>query len=1058
MVNDKKQGLPPLFEAVVLDMDGVITRTADVHARAWKVMFDEFLKKRAARGGYDFAGFTDEDYLAYVDGKPRYDGVTSFLLSRGIELDFGDPSDAPGEKTVCGLGNRKNELFNKLLESDGVEVFDTTIAFMESLTALGIKLAVATSSKNCRKVLEAAGLADFFVALVDGVVSAELGLSGKPDPDIFVEACRRIGVAPARAVVVEDAVSGVQAGRNGGFGMVLGVARHTDPLVLIQNGADRVVRDMAEITPQEIYQWFETGLEEDQWGITFHDYDAKLEKTRETLLTVGNGYVGTRGAMEESLSGPVNYPGTYLAGVFNRITSQVSGKEIENEDFVNCPNWLPVHFRIGDGPWIDINETNIESITRRLDFKTGILHRDLTIIDPGGRRTRIVSERLASMDNPHICALSYTLTPLNYNETVSFCTAIDGETTNQGVERYRALEQQHLAPLDQQARDNTLMVRVKTVQTDIEIATAAKISVRGIQKTAFEYIAENSRAEIRFSVAGQQDLPVRVDKLAAIYTSRDGKIQSPADLALAAIEKIRRYEDIRSASIEKWLHLWREMDIRVSGDRFSRKMLRLHMYHLMSTASPHNKDLDAGMPARGLHGEAYRGHIFWDELFVLPFYDLHFPDIAKSLLMYRYRRLDAARQYARQNGYKGAMFPWQSGSSGREETQTLHVNPLSGQWGPDHSRLQRHVSLAVAFNIWQYFHITRDLDFLENYGAEMFFEICRFWVSKTRWDEDIGRFRISGVMGPDEFHEKYPDKDEGGLTDNSYTNLMVHWALTTARGLYNCMQAPAAKALFKKINLADKELGNWEHIARRLHVVISGGILAQFDGYFSLPEIDWDHYRQKYKDIHRLDRILKNEGKSPDAYKIAKQADVLMLFFNLGEDRVREMLQSMGYAPVDKLLEKNFDYYITRTSHGSTLSRVVHAALAESLGRKDIGRQFYRESLASDYIDIQGGTTEEGIHTGVMASTVLMAMTAYGGLNINRDILSISPNLPDTWEKIAFGIWFQKKHYEIEITKKEVMLSIEGSEDKAIPVEVKGETHYLPCGVKTSFPLGFVTK
>ncbi|MCF8024378.1 MAG: HAD-IA family hydrolase [Desulfobacteraceae bacterium] len=1051
MASDKIQGLTPGL--VVLDLDGVITRTADVHSRAWKIMFDEFLKERAARDGADFAGFTDGDYLAYVDGKPRYDGVESFLLSRGIELDFSDPSDAPGQNTVCGLGNRKNELFNELVESGGVEVFGTTVAFMDSLKTLGIKLAVATSSKNCRKVLEAVGLADFFDARIDGVVSAELGLAGKPEPDIFLEACTRLGVAPMRAVIIEDAVSGVQAGRNGGFGMVLGVARETDPLILLQNGADRVVRDMAEITPQEINQWFETGLEQDQWSITFHDYDAVLEKTRETLLTVGNGYLGTRGAMEESSVGTVNYPGTYLAGVFNRLTSQVSGKDIENEDFVNCPNWLPVNFRINGGPWTDINEIKIESITRRLDFKTGILHRDLTIIDDQGRKTRIVSERLASMDNPHICAISYTLTPLNYNETVTFCAAIDEAIINDGVERYRDLKQQHLAPVDQKAKDNTLLVRVKTTRSNIEIASAARIFVNGAQKTRIQSRTEPGRAKLLFSVAVKKQQPLCVEKLTAIFTSRDREDESPAGSALAALEKAAGYRDTKAASTEKWARLWREMDIRVSGDRFSQKMLRLHMYHLMATASPHNKNLDAGMPARGLHGEAYRGHIFWDELFVLPFYDLHFPDTAKSLLMYRYRRLDAAREYARQNGYKGAMFPWQSGSTGAEETQTVHLNPMTGKWGPDHSRLQRHVSLAVAFNIRQYFHITRDLDFLEKYGAEMFFEICRFWASKAQWDKDICRFRISGVMGPDEFHEKYPEKDEGGLTDNAYTNLMVHRALTTARVLYNSMQEPAAKKLSEKINFADKELDNWEYIARRLNIVIADGVLAQFDGYFSLSELDLDHYRQKYKDIHRMDRILKKEGKIPDAYKIAKQADVLMAFFNLGEAGVTKILESMGYDPPAGLLEKNFDYYMARTSHGSTLSRVVHAALAESLGRKDISRQFYRAALASDYIDIQGGTTKEGIHTGVMASTVLMAMTAYGGLCINRDILSISPNLPGTWEKIAFGIWFQKNRYEFEITKKEVILNIKGPEDKAIPVKVKGKTHHLPCGTKTSFSL-----
>ncbi|MGM0786854.1 MAG: HAD-IA family hydrolase [Thermodesulfobacteriota bacterium] len=1038
---------------MVLDMDGVITRTADVHSRAWKVMFDEFLKERAAREGVEFRPFTDEDYLSYVDGKPRYDGVKSFLESRDVEPDFGDPSDPPGKNTVCGLGNRKNELFNEIVESGGVKVFDSTVAFMESLRTLGVKLAVATSSKNCRKLLEAAGLENFFEVRVDGVVSAELGLKGKPAPDIFFAACQQLKVDPMRTVIVEDAVSGVQAGRNGGFGMVIGVAGETDPSVLLQNGADRVVRDMGEISADDISRWFETGLPADLWSITFHDYDPALEKTRETLLTVGNGYLATRGAMEESAAGPVNYPGTYMAGVYNRLTSQVSGREIENEDFVNCPNWLPINFRIGGGQWMDINDVTIESISRCLDFKTGILHRDLTIADTRGRRTRIVSERMISMADPHICALSYSLTPLNYDETITFAAAVDGALINDGVERYRDLKQQHLETVDQKSDGETLLVRVETTRSNIEIASGARIFVSGAEKSGIKHIAEPGRAELRFSAAGKKQQAIRVEKLAAFCTSRDDQTESPENRVFSALKKACSFNEVKSESVRQWSRLWREMDICVSGDRFSQKMLRLHMYHLMVTASLHNVDLDAGMPARGLHGEAYRGHIFWDELFVLPFYNLHFPDIAESLLMYRYRRLKAAREYARQHGFSGAMFPWQSGSTGREETQTMHVNPMTGSWGPDNSSLQRHVSLAAAFNIWQYFHLTGDLDFLENFGAEMFFEICRFWASKTRWDEYIGRYRIPGVMGPDEFHEKYPGKDKGGLTDNAYTNLMVHWALTLAPVIYGHLSASAKNALAEKIKLAPGEPEEWGRIANALNLVMEDGLIAQFDGYFILTDPDWEHYRSVYGDIHRMDRILKKEGKNPDAYKAAKQADVLMAFFNLGEERVKTMLWSMGYEPSDNLLEKNFDYYMARTSHGSTLSRVVHAALAESLGRRDVGWRFYQEALSSDYVDIQGGTTKEGIHTGVMAATVLMAMTVYCGLRTDRDVLSIDPNLPRRWEKITFGVWFQKNRYEVEITKNKVILTIEGPGDKPVPVEVKGTTHHVRCGIETTFPL-----
>lgn len=235
------------FEAVIFDMDGVITKTAITHAAAWKKMFDEFLQARADKNNEKFDEFTQSDYLAYVDGKPRYKGVASFLESRNISIPFGDPSDEAGKETICGLGNRKNDAFNEVIARDGVEVYESTAKLLEDLTAAGIKLGVASSSKNCAPVLEAVNLLSAFGARVDGVVSAELGLHGKPEPDIFTTACEMLGSTPAESIVVEDAVSGVQAGAKGKFGLTLGIARENNEKELAENGADFVISDLEEI-------------------------------------------------------------------------------------------------------------------------------------------------------------------------------------------------------------------------------------------------------------------------------------------------------------------------------------------------------------------------------------------------------------------------------------------------------------------------------------------------------------------------------------------------------------------------------------------------------------------------------------------------------------------------------------------------------------------------------------------------------------------------------------------------------------------------------------------
>jgi beta-phosphoglucomutase family hydrolase len=241
------------FDAAIFDMDGVITETATVHSLAWKRMFDEYLRRRERKHGEPFREFSHgDDYRAYVDGKPRYNGVAAFLASRGIELPPGSPEDPAGRETICGLGNRKNELFSEIVEIAGVKVYGSTLVLIHDLLNTGIKVGLATSSKNSALVLSRTQTEGLFATIVDGVVSERLGLKGKPEPDIFATATANLGVPSARTIVVEDAASGVQAGARGGFALVIGVARENNARELRANGADLVVRDLAETSLEQI--------------------------------------------------------------------------------------------------------------------------------------------------------------------------------------------------------------------------------------------------------------------------------------------------------------------------------------------------------------------------------------------------------------------------------------------------------------------------------------------------------------------------------------------------------------------------------------------------------------------------------------------------------------------------------------------------------------------------------------------------------------------------------------------------------------------------------------
>jgi len=304
-------------------------------------------------------------------------------------------------------------------------------------------------------------------------------------------------------------------------------------------------------------------------------------------------------------------------------------------------------------------------------------------------------------------------------------------------------------------------------------------------------------------------------------------------------------------------------------------------------------------------------------------------------------------------------------------------------------------------------------------------------------------------MGPDEFHEEHKASPGGGVKDNAYTNIMVAWLFTKAFEILDKLPENSNKKITSKINLGTDEIKKWKAISDNINIPISNeGIIEQFAGYFDLKELDWDAYRKKYENIYRLDRILKAEGKSPDDYKLAKQADTLMTFYNLDEEDASGILKNSGHKILPDYLKNNYNYYLTRTSHGSTLSRVVHSYLANLFGNKDEGNKLYFEALESDFTDIQGGTTAEGIHAGVMGGTVLMVITSFAGLNLKKKNLAINPSLPKKWDSIKFNFWFKNNHYFIEVSHNQLKIEIESEKFNEIEIDFSNKKILLPTNKK----------
>lgn len=794
------------------------------------------------------------------------------------------------------------------------------------------------------------------------------------------------------------------------------------------------------------------------WKLKYDHFDPEKEILREALCTLGNGYVGVRGAVPETAATRVHYPGTYIAGVYNALTTPIAGRDIVNEDFVNCPNWLMFNYRIDDGPWFNRLKVKILSWKMELNMQKGILSRNIRWRDEQGRVTRVENQRVVSMADPHVCAMRFSIIPENYDGTITIRTGIDGLISNAGVERYRQLNSKHLKPAAHgEFGKDGLYLTVKTNQSGIRIAEAQRTLVYEKDKHIFPdlHVLLHGRERVMHELVLEvkQRQRYSVEKLVSIYTSRDHGVDDPCSLAQDKVSRQENFQMIAAPHQAKWKALWSSFDIQITGDPFVQQILRLHAFHLLQSASIYNDEIDAGLPARGLHGEAYRGHIFWDELYSFSFYNLHAPEITRALLMYRYRRLGAAKDNARQHGYKGAMFPWQSASTGEETTQVVHLNPLSGTWGPDYSCLQRHVSIAVAYNVWTYYYSSGDRDFLNRFGMEMFLEIAQFWSSIAHYNKRRGRYEIHGVMGPDEFHEKYPGSNKGGLKNNAYTNVMAAWLLDKALDLLKTFGEEERQALLYKSQISEEDLKRWEDISGQMFVPIDDkGLIQQFEGYLDLQELDWDGYRKRYENIHRMDRILKAEGLSPDSFKAAKQADTLMIFYLLNHEELRRVFDRLGYPFGKNILKKNYDYYVKRTSHGSTLSRVVHAYLAFQLGYGDQAEAFYRQALESDLHDIQGGTTQEGIHVGVMAGTIDLVLRCYAGLAISEDRICFRPNVPLPLGNIKFKIRYKNIWFSVVLTAGQIRVQAKPFRDislqarAAVPVQVFNQVHYLIPG------------
>ena len=918
---------------------------------------------------------------------------------------------------------------------------DGPAELLRAVRTAGCAIGVVSRRRHRDEAPGATDPGDLVDVWVDDIVAAALALPEPPDPATYLEVTCRLGVDPARVAVIVDRVEGTCAGRDGGFGRVIGVGEGTDAERLRASGAHDTVQDLHQIAAPE------RGPLHDGWHLTYRPSGDRGVGVRETLCTLGNGYFATRGARLESPPGGEAYPGTYVAGVFNRLTSFVDGQRVERESMVKAPNWLPVTFCIDSGPFLGQPGMVITDEQLRLDLRSGMLLRTCRVTDPVGRRTRLVERRVVSMDEPHLAGIQLQLIAENWAGLLTVRSSLDLQGCASQTTESRLLAHCHLRLDDCGVHNGEVMwLAARTTQSDVVISEAARTRVSGTDSPVITITDETLTQE--FSAAVVEGGRCCVEKTLALYTSRDRAISSPTEAARAAAAEGPDFPALLSSQGTAWERLWATAQIDARANERPAHLAQLHLFHLLQVASPHVEDLDVGLGARGLHGEGYDGHVFWDETFVFPVLTLQFPRVARALLEYRRRRLPAARRAATLAAQAGARFPWQSASDGTDQTPTLLYNPRADRWIPDRSAAQRHVGLAVAYNCLRYLDTTGDDDFRTGSGAEMVFEVARHFAYLADVDERQHRFHIRGVMGPDEFHDGYPWADTAGVDDNAYTNVLAAWVLQRAVELADDFARHGHSDLLDRFGVDAETRDHFNRVGRGLYVPFHDGVISQFAGYEWLEPFDLDSYRSRYGNISRLDLILDAEGDSVRRYQVAKQADTVMLFYLLSRRELDEVFTRLGYRLSDAALRRTVDYYRRRVSHGSTLSEVVYAWV-HARTEPAASWRYLRSALAADMADTQGGTTREGIHLGAMASTVDALLRCYTGLETSGGVLRLDPELPAEVDAVDAAITIRSRRIVLHVTHSDVQVVLDDAGVQPMPIEIAGRR----CTVHPGQPL-----
>ncbi|MFW5985997.1 MAG: glycoside hydrolase family 65 protein [Halanaerobiales bacterium] len=737
------------------------------------------------------------------------------------------------------------------------------------------------------------------------------------------------------------------------------------------------------------------------WRITEEEFKVENNHHNESIFSLGNGYMGLRGTLEEDYSGPekTTTPGMYINGVYGSqkiAYGEEAPKQPQySQTILNLPDWTIINIYL-DGEKFNMLEGKVEKYGRYLDMRQGMLNRDLIWESSRGRRIRITTSRFLSLTDPHLGMINFNIKTLNFSGTVKLVSAVDGSNHNY----YYLCDNDSIEVIDAGFtgdQDRTYLLQY-IPSTDITVALAVinELQVEADSTSRCFSLIDGDYLLQEFTVEAEKGINISLTKYASFYTSFD---VLEGDLKETALQEAIRGREVGYMSLlnDHYHYLqkyWQDVDVRLDGDPALQQAFRFNAFHLLQSTG---RDGNTNAPAKGLTGEFYEGHYFWDtETYVFPFFLYNRPEIARALLKYRYNVLDKARENAERVRLQGALFPWRTING--EEASAFFMG----------STVQFHINADIAYAIYQYCNATGDENFLYEYGVEILIETARMWASRGSYIPLLGnKFCFNEVCGPDEY--------KPGVSNNCYTNYMAKFNLEFAIEAVKMMKEnrPAEfRSLAKKLDFSiddgGRELESWEEIAEDIYLPYNEelGIHPQDDSFLLKDAIDIDKLpSEDFPLVHNWHPL------TIWRYQVIKQADVILLMFLLGDRFTLEEKKA------------NYDYYEPRTTHDSSLSPSIYSIIASEIGFYDDAYRYFIQTARLDLDDFNENTYQ-GLHLACMGSAWLTLVHGFAGMRNYEGILHFNPYLPEKWDSYEFNIKYRNSKIKVYVEKERVIYTL----------------------------------